>query len=78
MPKKSEYVRFKNFERKVKSPFMIYVDFESIVAPEDNRRQNLGESYTSKHQKHVACSYGYKLVYIDDKFSKSFKLYYTV
>ena len=25
--------------------------------------------------KHVACSYGYRLVCVDDKFSKSFKLY---
>ena len=32
-------VKFKNFERKIKSPFMIYVDFESILVPEDNRKQ---------------------------------------
>ena len=25
MPKKGEYVRLKNYERKIKSPFMIYV-----------------------------------------------------
>ena len=25
---------------KKKSPFMIYADFESIVVPEDNRKQN--------------------------------------
>ena len=37
---------------------MIYVDFESILVPEDNRKQNLDESYN--YQKHVACSYGYK------------------
>ena len=30
MPKKGEYVNFKNFCRKIKSPFMIYADFESI------------------------------------------------
>ena len=28
MPKKGEYVNFKNFEGKIKSPFMIYADFE--------------------------------------------------
>ena len=33
MPKKDEYVKFKKFERKIKSPFMIYADFESILAP---------------------------------------------
>ena len=27
MPKKDEYVKFKNYERKIKSPFIIYADF---------------------------------------------------
>ena len=36
MPKKGEYVKFKNYESKIKSPFMIYADFESILVPEDN------------------------------------------
>ena len=36
MPKKGEYVKFKNFERKIKSPFMIYADFELILEPEDD------------------------------------------
>ena len=55
---------------------MIYVDFESILVPDDNGKQNnLDESYTNKYQKHVACSYGYKLVCVDDKFSKPFKSY---
>ena len=33
MPKKCEYVKFKNFERKIKSPFMIYAGFEFILVP---------------------------------------------
>ena len=57
------------------TPFMIYADFESILAPEKNGKQNPNESYTNKYQKHVACSYGYKLVCVDDKFSKPFKSY---
>ena len=39
MPKKGEYVKFKNFERKIKLPFMIYADFESIVVPENSRKK---------------------------------------
>ena len=35
-PKKGEYVKFKNVEGKIKSPFMIYADFESILLPEYN------------------------------------------
>ena len=43
--------------------------------PEDNKKQNPEETYTSIYQKRIACSYGYKLVCIDNKFSKSFKIY---
>ena len=31
MPMKSEYVKFRNYDRKIKSPFMIYSDFESVL-----------------------------------------------
>ena len=67
--KKGEYVRFKNYDWKIKSLFMIYVDFESVLVPEDNGKQNLYESYTNNHQNHVACNCVYKLVCVDDKLS---------
>ena len=41
MPKNGEYVKLENFERKIKSPFTIYPDFESILVPGDNAKQNL-------------------------------------
>ena len=50
-------------------------NFESILEPENNGKQNPDESYTGKYQKHVASSYGYKLVFANDKFGKSFKSY---
>lgn len=56
---KHEYVKFKNYERKLKSQFIICADFESILIPEDN---------------HVTCLYGYKLVSVDDKFSKPYHI----
>ena len=59
MPKKTEYVKFKNYERKIKSPFVIYADCESILVPENNGKQNPEESYTNRYQKLIACSYGY-------------------
>ena len=43
--------------------------------PEDNIKQNQNESYANKYKEHVTCSYGYKLVYVDDKFSQPFKSY---
>ena len=54
---------------------MIYADFQSILVPEDNRKQNLDESYTNKYKKHVAYNYGYKLISANDQFSKPFKSY---
>ena len=43
-------------------------DFESILEPEDNGKQNPNESYADKDQKHVGLSYDYKLVCVDDNF----------
>ena len=59
----------------LKSSFVIYTNFESILVPENDRQQNPKESYTNKYPKHIACSYGYKLVCVNDKFSKLFKTY---
>ena len=75
MLKKGVRVKFNNYERKIKSWFKIYTDYESILVPENNRKQKPEESSISKYQKHIACSYGYKLVCVDGKFSKPFKTY---
>ena len=56
IPKKCEYVKLKIFERKLKSPLMIYADIKSILVLEDNEKQNPNVSYTKKYQKHIACS----------------------
>ena len=43
--------------------------------PENNGKQTPEESYRKKYQKHISCSYGYRLVCVDDKFSKPFRTY---
>ena len=50
MPKKGEYVRFTNYVRKIKPSFMIYTDFESILEPKNNGKQNPDDFYTNKYQ----------------------------
>ena len=53
---------------------MVYADFESILLPEDNGKQNPEESYTKKDQNTlpvVSC----KLECVNGKFSKPFKPY---
>ena len=37
----------------MKSSFIIYADFESILVPQNNGKQNPNESFTNKYQKHV-------------------------
>ena len=44
IPKKREYVKFKDNERKIKSSLIIYADFGSILVLEDNEKQNPKES----------------------------------
>ena len=60
---------------KKKSPFTNYAGFESILVQVDNGKQHPEGSYTNKYQKHITCYCGYKLVCVDDKFSKLFKTY---
>ena len=47
MPKKVNIINSKNYDRKIKLPFMIYADSESILVPEDNEKQHPEESYTT-------------------------------
>ena len=75
IPKKGEHVKLKNHDRKIKLPFMTYADFQSILVPENNGKQNPKESYKNKYQKFIACSYRCKLVHVDDNLSKPFKTY---
>ena len=41
MHNKCEYIKFKNFEIKIKLSLMIHADFETSLVPEENGKQNL-------------------------------------
>ena len=56
MSKKDKQIKFENQEGKIKSPFMIYAYFESILVPGSKKNQNSEEPYTKKYQKDIACS----------------------
>ena len=49
MSKMVGYIKFKNFERKIKSSFMIIGDFQKL--PKDNGKQTPNDSYTIKYKK---------------------------
>src|SRR5690606_10279372 len=51
-----EYTKFKNYAKMLKSPFVIYADFECLTQEvnEDNDDAN-----TKKYQKHIPCGFCY-------------------
>ena len=65
----------------ISCPFKVYADFECLLKNVGNaKHSNIGInndcfSYTAKYQDHIPCSFAYKLVCIDDKFSKDVVLY---
>ena len=52
-----DYVEFKNYQKQVEEPFVVYADFESILQPMES-----GTEKTKKVQKHHACSFTYFIV----------------
>ena len=59
-------IKFENYFKQIPVPFKIYADFECNL-----RDVEIYEgSYTKKYHEHVPCSYAFKVVCIDDRFSK--------
>ena len=69
------FIEFKNFNRQIPVPFKIYADFECLLKSCDVGVDNDCFSYTKKYQDHIPCSFVYKVVCVDNKFSKDVILY---
>ena len=55
--------------------FNIFVDFECNVKGVRRSERSDNTSYTETYQNHIPCSFSYKAVCVDDKFSKPVVLY---
>ena len=64
-------IKFENYFKQIPVPFKIYADFESNFK---KVKCNEG-SYIEKYQDHIPCSFAYKIVCIDDRFSNPTILY---
>ena len=71
---KSGSISFKNYFKELPVPFKIYVDVECILKRVRGSHKNNG-SYTEKYQDHIPCSFAYKIVCFDKKFSQKVVLY---
>ena len=62
-----ETIEFKNYFKQIPAPFKIYADFECNLKSVEIYEG----SYSKKCQKHIPCSFSYKVVSIDKRFSKT-------
>ena len=62
---------FENYFKQIPVPFKIYADFDCNLRSVESYEG----SYTKKYQDHVPCSFAYKVVSIDDKFTKPVVVY---
>ena len=64
-------IEFENYFKQIPVPFKIYADFECNL-----RGGKCCEgSYTKKCKDHIPCSFAYKVVCIDDRFTKGIVVY---
>ena len=76
MPTEGSKIYFKNHQKMLPAPFVIYADFEAITEKIDSCIPSDEKSYTRNYQSHKACSYGYKLVCrYDKRYSKPVEIY---
>ena len=64
-------IKLENYFKQIPVPFKIYADFECNLK---KVKCNEG-SYTDKYQDHIPCSFAYKVVCIDDKFTRLTSVY---
>ena len=71
------FINFKNYSRQMRAPFKIYADFECILKKSKKSSEVVDEngSWSVKIQDHVPCGFGYKVVCVDDRFTKEVVVY---
>ena len=77
MPEKGDILKFKNYHRGEKVPFIIYADFESLIKSIQSSNPNPESSYTNKYQKHEPISFSYYIKCFDDNVFKPVLRSYT-
>ena len=67
MPGEGTTLSFKNYNRSMRVPFIVYADFESFIKPIDTCEPNPENSYTKQYQKHTPSSFCYYIKCFDDE-----------
>ena len=64
-------IKFENYFKQLPVPFKIYADFECNLKDIEISE----EACTKKYHDHIPCSFAYKIVCVDDRFSKPVVIY---
>jgi hypothetical protein len=67
LPEPGTTLSFKNYNRSMRVPFVVYADFESFIKPIDTCQPNPDSSYTKQYQKHIPSSFCYHIKCFDDE-----------
>ena len=71
-PKEGSKLKFESLKKTIPVPFVIYADLEAIL-PKVSIVEDIN---TVKTHEHMACSYGYKVVCLEnERYSKPFKMF---
>ena len=70
MPKKGDILKFINYYKGERVPFMIYADTESLIKSLQTCEPSPQSSYTKKYQKHEPISFSYHIKCFDDNVFK--------
>ena len=66
MPDEETTISFKNIQKSMRMPFIVYADFEFFIKPIDTCEPNPSKSYTKQYQKHTPSSFCYYIKCFDD------------
>ena len=78
MPEKGTMLEFKNHQRSMRVPFVVYADFEAFPEGISTCQPNSDESYTNQYQKHKPCGFCYYIKCIDDELFPPVLKHYTM
>ena len=77
LPEKGTTLTFKNFNRSMRVPFVVYADFESFTEKINTSQPNPDSSYTNQYQKHTPSGFCYHIECFDDKIYYQEPVIYT-
>ena len=66
LPEPGTMLSFKNYNRSMRVPFVVYADFESFIKPIATCQPDPSTSFTNKYQKHTPSSFCYYIKCHDD------------